>query len=208
MHRKTNINTSLSSQISVEASHSDSKQSWIWAAQSALLAHASISSHIIVRESVSMSVDVCGVHQSGVMLKKNSLVSSVAHNKSQRSTYVCHSILVVLSGCDSVRLLTRQQQSASVESSGQTWDDSVGLAVGARGERSGRAAEDVAGCWPLELDGVVRVRECVVGDLAVYVAVGGLRVDRERLGGVSGPHWNRCQQCHASMARCAGAYLG
>lgn len=68
MHRKTNINTSLSSQISVEASHSDSKKSWVRAAQSALLAHASISSHIIVRESITMSVDVCGVHQSRVML--------------------------------------------------------------------------------------------------------------------------------------------
>ena len=190
MHAKTKNNPSLSSHISVEASHGNSKQSWVRAAQSTLLAHASVASHVVVRESVSKPVDVRRVDQSRVMLYHSSSVSSIAHSKFQRSTHICHRILVVLRRSNSVRLLTRQQQSASVESSGQTRDDSVGLAVGTRGERTGRAAEDVAGCWPLEGDGVVCVRQGVIDHLAGYAAVGGLRVDRERLGRVAGPHWS------------------
>lgn len=190
---KKQIDPSLSSHISIEASHSDSKQSWVRAAQSALLTHASITSDIIVRESVSMSINVCSVHESRVVLESELLASRVGYSKSQRSTHVCHSILVVSCRRNSVRLLARQQQSASVESSGQTWNDSVRLAVGACGERPGRAAEDVTGGWPLECDGVVRIRESVVFDLASYIAVGGLRVDRERLGRVAGPHWSERQ---------------
>lgn len=68
-------------------------------------------------------------------------------------------------------MLTRQQQSAPVECSGQTWDDSVRLAVGARGERSGRAAEDVAGCRLLEGDGTVLVGQSVVLYFPFYIAV-------------------------------------
>lgn len=89
-------------------------------------------------------------------------------------------------------MLTSHQQGATVESSGQTRDDSVRLAVGACGERTGRAAEDVAGCGLLESDGVVCVREGVVVHLAGYVAVGGLRVDSEGLGGVARPYWALC----------------
>lgn len=140
-----------------------------------------------------MSINVCSVHESRVVLESELLASIVGYSKSQRSTHVCHSILVVLCRRNSIRLLARQQQSASVESSGQTWNDSVRLAVGARGERPGRAAEDVTGGWPLECDGVVRIRESVVFDLASYIAVGGLRVDRERLGRVAGPHWSERQ---------------
>jgi len=140
-----------------------------------------------------MSVDICGVHQSRVMLESELLVSRTGYSKSQRSTHVCHGILVVLRRRNSVGLLTRQQKSASVESSGQTGDDSVRLTVGARGERSSRTTEDVAGGWSLEGDGVVRVRECVVLDLPGYIAVGGLRVYRERLGSVPGPHWKERQ---------------
>jgi hypothetical protein len=68
MHARTKINPSLSSHISVEASHSDSEQSRVRAAQSALLTNASVTSHIIIRESVSKPVDVRRMDQSRVML--------------------------------------------------------------------------------------------------------------------------------------------
>ena len=68
MHRKTKVNLPLSSHISVEASHSNSEHSWVRAAQSALLANAAIASHIIVRESIPMPVDIGCVHQSRVVL--------------------------------------------------------------------------------------------------------------------------------------------
>ena len=151
------INLSTSSQVSVEASHRDSKQGWVGAAQCTLLANASIWSHIIIRESVSMSVDIRRVHQSRVMLDHTSSILSIRHSKSSRSTYICHRILVVLPRRNFVRLLTSHQQCATVESSGETRDDSIRLAVGACRERSGRAAEDVAGCRLLEGDGVTLV---------------------------------------------------
>jgi hypothetical protein len=109
MHQETKTNPSLSSHISVETSHGNGKQSRVRAAQSTLLAHASVASHIIVRESVSEPVDVSRVHQSRVVLENNSLVSRIIHDKSQGSTHVCHGILVVLCRSNSVRLLTRQQ---------------------------------------------------------------------------------------------------
>jgi hypothetical protein len=106
-----------------------------------------------------------------------------------RSTHIRHRILIVLLRRDSIWVLTSHQQSATVESSGETWDDSVCLAIGARGERSSRAAENVAGRGFLEIDGVVDVREGIVGHLTSDIAVRGLRVDREGLGGVAGPDW-------------------
>jgi len=64
------INPPFSSHISVEASHGDSKQCRVRAAQSALLTNTSIASHIIVRESITMPVDIGRVHQSRVMLER------------------------------------------------------------------------------------------------------------------------------------------
>jgi hypothetical protein len=151
------MHLSPSRQISIEASHGDSKQSWVRAAECALLANASIWGHIIVREGVPMSVDICRMHQSRVMLGRSSSVFTLRRSKPSRSTYIRHRILVILAWCDFVRVLTSHQQCATVESSGETWDDSVRLAVGACCEGSGRAAEDVTGCWLLEGNGVVRV---------------------------------------------------
>ena len=105
--QKENTCLSLSSYISIEASHSDSKQSRVRATQSAFLANASIWSNIIVRESVSIAVDICSVDQSRVVLKYSSSVSEIAPDKSQRYTHVCHGVLVVFCGRNSVRLLTR-----------------------------------------------------------------------------------------------------
>jgi hypothetical protein len=110
----------------------------------------------------------------------------------KRSTHIRHWILIILLRRNSIRVLTSHQQSATVESSGESWDDSVRFAVGAGGEWACRAAEDVAGCGLLESDCVIGVREGVVGHLAGDVAVGGLRVDREGLGGVARPDWRCC----------------
>lgn len=126
----------------------------------------------------------------------------------RQPTHICHSILIILSRCDFVRVLASHQQSATVESSGQARDDSVRLAIGARGERAGRAAEDVTGCGLLEGNGIACVRQDIVANLAGDVAVGGLRVDCEGLGGVAGPDWGWCQ-CEDLMFRwVAEACLG
>lgn len=84
-------------------------------------------------------------------------------------------------------MLTSHQQSAAVESSSQTRDDSVRLLVGTCGEGPCGAAEDVTGGRLGESDLAVVVGEHVVANLACYVAVGSLRVDCEGFGGVAGP---------------------
>lgn len=86
-------------------------------------------------------------------------------------------------------MLTRHQQSAAVESRGQTRDDSVRLLIGAGGEGPRRAAEDISGRGFGEGDGAVGVGQGVVVHLAVDVAEGCLRVDCEGLGSVAGPYW-------------------
>ena len=58
----------ISSQISIEPSNSDSQQRRIATAQRALLADSSIGRHIIVRESIAMSIHISRVNQSCVML--------------------------------------------------------------------------------------------------------------------------------------------
>jgi hypothetical protein len=134
-----------------------------------------------------MSVDIRSVHQPGIVLSRSQY--SIVRITVRKFTHVRHRILIILPWSNSIWVLTSHQQSTTVESCGETWDDSVRLAVGSCGERSGRAAEDVAGRGFLERDGVVGVREGVVGYLAGDVAVGGLRVDCEGLGGVAGPDW-------------------
>jgi hypothetical protein len=182
-----NRSPSNSSQISIKSSHRDSKQSRIRAAHRTLLPNPTIGSNIIVWESVAMSVNVRRVNQSRVVLiyiRQNYFIIS---RQPQRSTYIRHSILVVLSRSDFVRVLASHQQSAAVESSSQARDNRVLLRVTASGERPGRAAEDVTCCGFWEGDGAVCVGEDIVANLADYVTVRGLRVDCERLGGVAGP---------------------
>ena len=82
MDLQTKIDPSLSSHIGIETSDSDSKQSRVRAAQSALLTHASITSYIIVGESVSMSINVCSVHESRVVLESELLASRAGYSKS------------------------------------------------------------------------------------------------------------------------------
>jgi hypothetical protein len=58
----------LSSHISVEPSDSNSKQRRICATQSALLTNATVWSHIVVRESIAVPIDIRRVHQPGIVL--------------------------------------------------------------------------------------------------------------------------------------------
>lgn len=56
-------NAKFSSQISVEPADRDSEQLRVGTAHCALLADTAIRGHIIVRESVAMSIDVRSVYQ-------------------------------------------------------------------------------------------------------------------------------------------------
>ena len=105
------------------------------------------------------------------------------------ATHIRNRILIILSRRHFVRLFASNQQSTPVECSRQTRDDSIRLRVGARGERTRRAPEDVTSGWLGEGDSIIGVGEVVVLHLPSDVAEGGLCVDCERLGGVAGPDW-------------------
>ena len=102
-------------------------------------------------------------------------------------THIRRRILVVLPRGDFVRVVVSNQQSAAVESSGQARDHSIDLGVGARGEGTRRAAEDVARGGLGEGDSSVVVGEEAVLDAAGDVAEGRLRVDYEVFVGVARP---------------------
>ena len=102
-------------------------------------------------------------------------------------THIRRRILVVPPRGDFVRVLVSNQQSAAVESSGQARDHSIHLGVGARGEGTRRAAEDVARGGLGEGDSSVVVGEEAVLDAAGDVAERRLRVDYEVFVGVARP---------------------
>lgn len=136
-----------------------------------------------------MSIHISCVDQSCIMLDHEMHQYRIPFTTSLAiaGTHIRHRILIILPRRNLIRLFASNQQSAPVERCCQARDDSVRLGVRACGERTRRAAEDVAGGRFLESDAVVGVGEGVVLYLAGDVAEGGLRVDCEGLGGVAGP---------------------
>lgn len=122
-----------------------------------------------------------------ISIRPNTKTKTSNQHVSEEITHVRHRILVVIARRDFVRILTSNQESTAVESSRQARDHSIHLSVGACGEWTRRAAEDVTRSGLGEGDGAVIVGEQVVLDAAGDIAEGCLRVDYEVFVGVACP---------------------
>lgn len=118
---------------------------------------------VVIRKGVPFTVEVGAVHDATIVIG--------------------HGVLVVQA------LVRREdvadQECRPVEGRGEPGDDGVRLGVGARGEGSRRAREDVAGRRLGEFGAAKR--QLAVRHLCGHGAVRGLRVDGHRLAGELGP---------------------